>query len=215
MQDSTQAPAKLLDTPPRRLRVSTTERILAVAEKLLRSVGERFTLQEVAADARVSMSSIYTRYRSKDELIQAVQLRVLDAMRQQMAEGMGRIAVEGGGIEWAVSRIVDLYVDCHAQRSELIQTFRAASRNNHALHENGRNAFLFLSRQTAEIILRANKSPISDARLDRADWCIRLFLYALNGFLGFEHGLGAETKTAWASFKAASVRTIVNDISAD
>lgn len=212
MHDLTPAAENAVKAPQRRLRTSTTERILAVAEKLLQTDGERFTLQEVAVAARVSMSSIYTRYPSKEELVQAAQVRVLAAMREQLEEGLRRIEAEGSDIRWAVSRVVDLYIDAHSQRSELIQTFHAASRNNHVLHETGRDAFIHLSRRAAQIILRANKSPMSDDQVDRANWCIQMFLYALNSFLGLEHAPGAGNKSAWTAFRATSVRMIVNDI---
>jgi AcrR family transcriptional regulator len=212
MHDLSQAAEPNVEVPQRRLRTSTTERILGVAEKLLQTDGERFTLQEVAVAARVSLSSIYTRYPSKEELVHAVQVRVLASMLEQLEVGLSRIEGEGSDIRWAVSRVVDLYIDAHSQRSELIQTFHAASRSNHVLHDTGRDAFINLSRRAAEIILRANKSPMSDERVDRANSCIQMFLYALNSFLGFEHGPSADNKSTWTAFRATSVRMIVNDI---
>lgn len=61
------------------------ERMLAAAEALMASSGsDDFTLQDVSKKGKVSIGSIYNRFESKEALLHAVQLRVLERVDRQM-----------------------------------------------------------------------------------------------------------------------------------
>ena len=77
----TAAPKNYLKEPKQNRSKASLERLLNAACELLTENGYKdFTLQEVSKRAKVSIGSIYNRFKSKEDLIRLLQVRELETL---------------------------------------------------------------------------------------------------------------------------------------
>lgn len=181
---------------------ATTARTLAAAEQLLTRLGERFTLQEVAELARVSLTSIYARFESKEGLIEAVQDVVLTRIEQNLAASLAAIGGEGGGIRWTVSRLVEAFLRSSLQNGQIIDRLQTIGHYN----QNVRNRGLLTFERTsgyaqAALMCHAGDTPDA-ATQDKAKRIFQVFLYALTSYVRFEEVYNSQTGTSHDTFRA-------------
>lgn len=197
---------RMVAEPQQRRSIATTERMMAVTEELLLRQGESFTLGEVAKVGRLSMSSIYARFRSKDELVCAVQKRTFHDMSQEIDQQLERLKLQGGDLDWTVSRIVHIMAEAHLRRAKLINAFHISAPANTGLRDSG-SAFFGTLVDTAT----ATMLPLCDDRADPLwiNWVWRVALYAIAGKLGANRGVIPDFDEEWNLFKRALAGTIV------
>jgi AcrR family transcriptional regulator len=86
---------------------ATRERVLAAAARLLeRRPFAEVTMQDLAAEAGVSIGALYARFPSKDALLALLGLAVFADVRGQLARALDRVSDREG-----LRRVVEVYVD--------------------------------------------------------------------------------------------------------
>ncbi|MBR9791465.1 MAG: TetR/AcrR family transcriptional regulator [Gammaproteobacteria bacterium] len=85
-------PKSYLKEPKQNRSKASLERLLSAASELLIEKGYKdFTLQEVSKRAKVSIGSIYNRFKSKEDLIRLIQQRALESLEVESAMVITRI----------------------------------------------------------------------------------------------------------------------------
>lgn len=187
---------------PRQQRsVDSTQRMLAVAETLLSRHGERFTLNEVARTGKISMSSLYARFESKEALVRAVQARVLAEMAREIVEGLERIAAQDGSLRWTLDRVVELHADAHRQRAHLIGTFRLASRYDPKLRAVGVAFFANLRALASEVILGHREGIAAPGAKGTVENIVGVMLYSILAHLGSGDDQDIPEKQSWSDLQ--------------
>lgn len=170
---------------------ATTARTLAAAEQLLTRLGERFTLQEVAETARVSLSSIYARFESKEGLIEAVQDEVLTRIEHALAESLAGIGDEGGGLKWTVSRLVEAFLRSSLHNGQIIDRLQTIGHHNPRVRSRGLLTFERTSGYAQAALMRHAGDTPDAATQVKAQRIFQVFLYALTSYVRFEEVYGS------------------------
>jgi AcrR family transcriptional regulator len=194
--------------------VATTQRMLTVAEALLRKHGNKFTLSEVAKAGRMSMASIYARYPSKEDLILAIQDRVIGSMEAEIREGLDQIHREAGDARWTIVRLVDVYSEAQRRKAELIRNIYIASQDDPRLHARGVKSFEELILSAQRTIMRHESSAQPQANLDNVHMALIIFLHALSSYVGFSHTVDPIDLQQWERFKQLNADLILRSLRA-
>lgn len=110
-----------LPAPRQHRSKATLERILEVAEDLLSErVFESLTMAEVARQAGVSVGVIYTRFRTKSELLPALLQRHHQAVDGRL-EGLFRSLAESRSLLERLGALVGFTVDYHVRHRGLLR----------------------------------------------------------------------------------------------
>jgi AcrR family transcriptional regulator len=98
------------------------DRMIAAAEDLLRQRGsDDFTLLEVSKTGKVSIGSIYNRFDSKDDLIRAVQSRVLLAVDKAQREVIYQAESQAGDLGTLVPLLINGIAECLREHADLMR----------------------------------------------------------------------------------------------
>lgn len=181
---------------------ATTARTLAAAEQLLTRLGERFTLQEVAETAHVSLSSVYARFESKEGLIEAVQDEVLTRIENNLAQSVAAIGEEGGGLKWTVSRLVEAYLRSNLLNGQIIDRLQTIGHHNPRVRNRGLQTFERTSGYAQAALLRHAGATPDAATQDKTKRAFQVFLYALTSYVRFEEVYGGKNASSHETFRA-------------
>jgi AcrR family transcriptional regulator len=114
-----------LRPPQQRRSRESLERVLKAGEKLLAQKGyDGFTISEVSRKAKVSVGSVYGRFKSKDALIYEIHRRQLERMTTWIAAEGEAIAQDPNlDLRGAVIRAVHLLADSTDRERALLRAF--------------------------------------------------------------------------------------------
>jgi len=194
----TDIPSALTTTParaPRQQRSQASfERMMAAAEELLRERGnDDFTLQEVGKRGKVSIGSIYCRFDSKDDLIRAVQARVLEAVNAEQLDSIAKAEAEANGLRQLVKLLVNGTAEALRRHAELMRPMMLRSTSDPIVAATGKRSYAEVSERVQNAML-AHRDEILQEDPDRAVRSVYHVMYAaIAGYLGF----GSATTTAW------------------
>ena len=108
----TAAPKNYLKEPKQNRSKASLERLLNAACELLTENGYKdFTLQEVSKRAKVSIGSIYNRFKSKEDLIRLLQVRELETLEVETAMVITRIRRKQLKLRLLVPEVVSEYAN--------------------------------------------------------------------------------------------------------
>lgn len=108
----TAASKKYLKEPKQTRSKASLERLLNAASSLLIENGYKdFTLQGVSKSAKVSIGSIYNRFKSKEDLIRLLQQRELEAMEIESALVITRIRRKQLKLRQLVPEVITQYAN--------------------------------------------------------------------------------------------------------
>ena len=97
------------------------ERVLVACEALLETqLFEEITMAELARRARVAVGTLYTRFKSKDDLLPALFARHDAAVAQRVERLMGSLAQEPS-LKARIQTLVDFAVDYHRTHRGLLR----------------------------------------------------------------------------------------------
>ncbi|MGM7666350.1 TetR/AcrR family transcriptional regulator [Microbacterium sp. A93] len=166
------APAKAPAEAARAARSDArTRQLLAAAARLMeRSGSHSVSMQSVAAEAGVSVGLIYRYFASKEELVQAVIVGVLDDMSRSLDEAVG---MDGDPVRRVASAFAAY---CSVIRDNL-QAVLLTYRESNTLGKEGRRMIKELEIQTAQP-LRESVQDAKDRGLLR-DLDVQLYSYDL------------------------------------
>lgn len=168
--------------------------MIAAAEQLLRERGnDDFTLQEVGKLGKVSIGSIYCRFDSKDDLIRAVQARVLEAVNAEQMRVIAETEKKAGNLRELVMLLVEGIADALRNHAELLRPMMLRATSDPIVAAAGKKSYAELADRVYDVML-AYRHEIRQPDPDQAVQSAYRILYAaIARYLGF----GSATSAAW------------------
>lgn len=178
------------------------ERMLAAAEALLIERGsDEFTLLEVSKSGKVSIGSIYNRFESKDALLHAVQLRVLEQLDTAMFQRIADAREGHRALPSLVVALIDTLAETLREFGPQMRPLMARASTDPLVASVGKASY----RGTADAIkdaLLAHRFEIMARDPARAvDSVFRVLYAAIARYLGFGTSSDAAWEGDWAVLK--------------
>jgi AcrR family transcriptional regulator len=196
-------PSVAVARPPQQGRSRASfERMLNAAEALLIERGsDNFALSDVGQVGRVSIGSIYNRFASKDELIQAVHARLMDRMDAEQNRIVMKARSRGKTPVMLVRAIVDELGQFLASHAGIMRPMMLRAAFDTIVQDRGRRAHdVMADAIAAEILL--HRSAITHPDPERAVWTtVRVAYAAFARELGFGMAEAPAPGTDWAKLK--------------
>lgn len=118
------------------------ERMMTAAEALLVERGsDTFTLTEVSKVGKVSIGSIYLRFKSKDELLQAVQGRVMERMENDHGKIIMRARSRGSSVETLVEALVHEVGEFLKSHAGILRPMMLRASSDEIVSQRGRRGY--------------------------------------------------------------------------
>lgn len=178
------------------------ERMLLTAEQLMIERGSvDFTLNEVAKAGKVSIGSIYCRFDSKDDLVHAVQDRVLKRVDDEMLQKIASAGEKAVGLEDAVHQLVDSVAESLNGFAELMRPLMLRASTDPVIASIGKQSYTRTADAFAAALL-AFKDEIAHPEPARAADAVFVMLYSqLARQLGFGMSGEAASQRDWVILK--------------
>ena len=178
------------------------ERMIGAAEALLRERGsDDFTLLEVSKLGKVSIGSIYNRFASKDDLVRAVQSRVLVAVDQEQRDLIDVAEARAGNLDELVVLIVDGIAEVLLRHADLMRPMMWRAGIDPIVSAAGKRSY----NEVAELVcgaLLVHRSEILQPDPERAvASAYRIAYAAIARYLGFGSAPGTAAEGDWGVLK--------------
>jgi AcrR family transcriptional regulator len=170
------------------------ERMLAAAEALLIERGnDEFTLLEVSKKGKVSIGSIYNRFESKDALLHAVQLRVLEQLDTAMFARIGQARAGHAALPSLVVALVETLAETLREFGPQMRPLMARASTDALVASVGKASYMGTANAIKEALLdHRDEMKVKDP--ERAvDSTFRILYAAIARYLGF----GTISTSAW------------------
>lgn len=130
------------------------ERVLAAAAELLQECGPGgFTLRDVSKKAKVSIGSIYYRFETKDDLVQAVQGRYLTKLINLQRGVIASALAQSTDVRTLVPTLIDLTAEMFHREAAMMRSLMMHAVTDKVISTGGRDAYDdFLTRMQAAIL---------------------------------------------------------------
>ena len=163
--------------------------MLAAAEKLMRERGDdEFTLNEVGKIGAVSIGSIYCRFDGKDELIRAVQVRVMVAIEKSQNHAIDRAQGDAKNISEFVSNLVDGLAESLRHYAPILRPLMNRAGKDKIVAATGRASYMRVAERVQQAMLTYRKE-IAQPDPERAVRSAYRILYAsIARYLGLGTG---------------------------
>lgn len=182
--------------------LASFERMLKAAEQLMVARGcDDFTLTEVSKAGRVSIGSIYNRFKSKDELIHSVQARALDRIDAEQHAMLELVRSEAGDLDTFTRTFVDRYAEFLKDNADLLRPFMVRALLDSSVSLRGK---LSAERYTTQVIdaLLSYRDGIGHADPERAVRSAYRVIYAtLARYLGLGSSSESSGEGDWKELK--------------
>lgn len=178
------------------------ERMIAAAEKLLRERGNNdFTLLEVSKIGKVSIGSIYNRFDSKDDLVRAVQSRVLLAVDREQREIVEAAEAQAGHLHELVPMLIDGIAEALRRHADLMRPMMLQAVSDPIVSEAGKRSYDQVEAMVCSALL-SHSAEIRRADPERAVYgAYRIAYAALARDLGFGAAPGYHVAGEWQALK--------------
>lgn len=204
--DVTTLASSMRTTPPRAPRQQRSqasfERMIAAAEELLRERGnDDFTLQDVGKRGKVSIGSIYCRFDSKDDLIRAVQARVLETVNADQLRIIAEAEAKGEDLRQMIKLLVNGIADTLRLHADLMRPMMLRATSDPIVAAAGKKSYAEVADRFHKVML-AHRDEITRPDADRAVRSTYRILYAaIARYLGFGSAAGAAWEGGWDDLK--------------
>ncbi|RVU07193.1 TetR/AcrR family transcriptional regulator [Novosphingobium umbonatum] len=170
------------------------ERMIAAAEALMVERGsDEFTLLEVSKKGKVSIGSIYNRFESKDALLHAVQLRVLERVDQQMGQRLAAARHGAGELEALVVALTEAVAETLRDNAGIMRALMMRASVDPLVAATGKTSYAATANSVKEaLLLHASRIAQPDP-LRAVDSVFRVLYASIARYLGF----GSATTAAW------------------
>ncbi|HZV09651.1 MAG TPA: TetR/AcrR family transcriptional regulator, partial [Novosphingobium sp.] len=170
------------------------ERMLAAAEALLVAHGsDEFTLAEVSRKGRVSIGSIYNRFESKDALLHAVQLRIMERVDAQMHARIAAARQSAASLGALVPALIEAIAETLRECADLMRPLMQRASSDPLVAATGKASYAATANAFKEALLvHAGEIAYPD-RLRAVDAAFRVLYASIARYLGF----GSSTTAAW------------------
>lgn len=178
------------------------ERMLATAEALMVERGsDDFTLNDVAKVGKVSIGSIYCRFDSKDDLVRAVQTRVLDRVDAEMLSQIADARDGASGLDDVVHRLVQNVADTLSRFAAVMRPLMLRASSDPVIAMIGKRSFIATAQAVTGALL-AHRDEVAHPDPDRAADAAFTMLYAsVARHLGFGTSSEASGEGDWTMLK--------------
>ncbi|HWU03438.1 MAG TPA: TetR/AcrR family transcriptional regulator [Novosphingobium sp.] len=170
------------------------ERMLSAAEALMVERGsDEFTLQEVSRKGKVSIGSIYNRFESKDALLHAVQLRVLQRIDTLMHERLAKARAGASALNPLVVALIDAVSETLRENGEIMRPLMQRASTDPLVAATGKASYSGTANAVKEALLLYSAQIRQPDPLRAVDSAFRVLYAAIARYLGF----GSSTTAAW------------------
>lgn len=185
---------KALRAPVQGRSRASYERMLGAAEELMRETGSTdFTLNAVSRKGKVSIGSIYNRFESKDDLLHAVQLRVLNAVDQSMDTRLNGAIDKQTDLAHLILGLVDALAETLKEFHEVMRPLMMRATDDPLVAKTGKSSYQTTARMFKSAVL-SHANEIRQPDPERAvDTAFRVTYAAIARYLG----LGSASTGAW------------------
>lgn len=185
------------------------ERMLAAAEELLAERGnDDFTLNEVGKRGKVSIGSIYCRFDSKDDLVRAVQVRVLERVNAEQLAMVARAREEASDLIALVERLVDDMAELLRRFADVMRPFMLRASTDPVVAATGKRRYAEVA-DAIHAALLDHRDEIRQPDPERAVASAYRILYsAIARYLGFGSTMGSAWDGDWAILKEDLARML-------
>ncbi|WP_249340485.1 TetR/AcrR family transcriptional regulator [Sphingomonas sp. 2SG] len=203
MAQSPEAPAGIARPPQQGRSRASFERMMTAAEALLIERGsDGFALNDVSRVGKVSIGSIYNRFSSKDELIQAVHARVMDRLCADQTRIVMRARSRSRSPVSLIRAIVDEMGEFLASHAQVMRPMMLRAAFDLVVQDRGRIAHDEMATMVATEVL-AHREAIAHPDPDHAvEAVIRISYAAFARELGFGMAEAPQGGTDWKRLKA-------------
>jgi AcrR family transcriptional regulator len=199
--------ASTMQTTPRRAprqqrSQASFERMIAAAEALLKERGnDDFTLQEVGKRGKVSIGSIYCRFDSKDDLIRAVQARVLEAVNAEQLKVIDEAEARAENLRQLVKLLVEGTAEALRRHAELMRPMMLRATSDPIVAAAGKKSYAEVAGRVEGALL-THRGEIRQPHPERAvHSAYRVIYAAIARYLGFGSATGASWEGDWEELK--------------
>ncbi len=185
------------------------ERMLVAAEELMAERGtDDFTLNEVGKRGKVSIGSIYCRFDSKDDLVRAVQGRVLERVNTEQLAMVARAREEESDLVALVERLVEEMAELLLRFADVMRPFMLRASTDPLIADTGKRRYA----EVAEAVYAALLDHRAEIRQPDAERAVRsayrLLYSAVARYLGFGSTMGSAWDSDWAILKEDLARML-------
>lgn len=196
------APATASREPQQGRSRASYERMLASAENLLvQKANDDFTLNEVAKVGEVSIGSIYLRFDSKDDLIRAVQARVLARIDGEQTAMLAAVLRQAQGLDGFVAGFVEGLAELLVRHAPILRPIMLRATYDHAVSEAGKQSHDRFATEVFEAFLRYREAfgGSDHPRLVRSAY--RMLYATLARYLGLGSSAESSGEGDWEELK--------------
>lgn len=170
------------------------ERMLAAAEALMVSQGsDEFTLQEVSKKGKVSIGSIYNRFESKDALLHAMQLRVLERVDQQMSARLETARASAHSLDELVVALTNAVAETLRDNGDIMRPLMLRATSDPLVAATGKASYAATANAVKGALLLYSAQMAQQDPLRAVDSAFRVLYASIARYLGF----GSATTAAW------------------
>lgn len=178
------------------------ERVLEAAIEILGEEGyEQLTLAGVSQRAGVSTGSIYGRVRGKEDLLDAVQVRILERVERQQTELLASIRAERLPFDALVMELVSALGEFLRTQANLLRPLMSRAPTNPTVASLGKTSFHKLRQGWAGTLLE-HRAQIGHPRPEHAvESCFSLSYAAFARYLGLGSAADVAGEGDWDELK--------------
>lgn len=181
---------------------ASLERMLATAETIMAERGsDEFTLNEVGKRGKVSIGSIYCRFESKEDLVRAVQERVLQRVDAELLSAIGAAQANTQNLQALIRELVEKVSESLRKFSDSMRPFMFRASTDPIIAAIGKRSYARTSQAFQDAVL-AYRADIRHTEPEHAaDASFRILYACLARYLGFGSSMDAAGEGNWTLLK--------------
>lgn len=194
--------AKAMSAPKQGRSRQSYERMLAAAEELLVERGhEDFTLNEVSKLGKVSIGSIYNRFESKDDLLHAVQLRVLHRVDAVMEQRLREAGEDYVNLDALIVNLIDGFAETLREHADIMRPLMLRAGRDELVAKTGKTSYAMTANMMRDALLRHEDEILHPDPRHAAEIAFRIIYAAIARYLGLGSTATAMWEGDWADLK--------------
>lgn len=179
----------------------TVARILDACNQILEERGhEDFTLQDISSRANVSIGTIYGHFVSKEELLRAVQLRVVKQISFEHSEAMGTFHAMTHTLKTIVPPLVEELGELHSRHAPILRALMVRAWQDETMSKMGKRTDAQLAASFRSLLLECRAEiPHPDPVL-AIDHCFDTIYAAILRFQGLGTAPNVHGRGNWHQY---------------
>ena len=185
---------KAVSAPKQGRSKQSYERMLSAAEQLLVERGhEDFTLNEVSKLGKVSIGSIYNRFESKDDLLHAVQLRVLHKVDAIMEARLREACERASSLDELIVGLIEGFALTLRESADVMRPLMLRAAKDELVATTGKQSYSTTATQICEALLAYRE----DIRHPDPEMAVGISFRMIYAAIARYLGLGSTSTAMW------------------